>query len=151
MNGFEGKDYDLVFQYLEEHEPQEVADLLTLLCCLGGVDIPVRMLLRADDPRMVWGTDGEKEELFEHHLRIGSLVNALSSGSSLESLISYGLVEKKEIGCRKETGSRNETLSVDPSSLKSAQKLMACRLFWNKQAMILACHTFPRGRDLGVS
>jgi len=46
QNEFEGKDCEWVLQYLEECEPPEVSDLLKLLCCLGGVDISVRMLLR---------------------------------------------------------------------------------------------------------
>lgn len=133
-----------MFQYLEEREPPEVADLLTLLCCLGGVGISIRMLLRANAPRMVWGSDGEKEGRFEQRLRIGSLVSAVPSGEAVESLICYGLV------VRKETGGGDETLSVDPGFFESAQKFLASRTFWNNQAMVIVCHTFPRGRDLGV-
>jgi hypothetical protein len=145
VNTFDGRDCDWVLQYLEERELSEVADLLTLLCCLGGVDISVRMLLRANAPRIVWGSDGEEVALFEPRLRIGSLISAVSAGKPVDSLISYGLVVRKETGCG------DETLSVDPSFLKSAENLMACRAFWNNQAIILVCHTFPRGRDLGVS
>lgn len=143
-NVFDGKDCEWVLQYLEECEPPEVSDLLTLLCCLGGVDIPVRMLLRANAPRIVWGSDGEKEGRFERNLRIGDLASAVYAGEPIKSLVTYGLVLRKEVG------RGDETLSVDPGILKSAQKLMPYWAYWSEQAMILVCHTFPRGRDLGV-
>ena len=143
-NAFEGKGCEWVLQYLEEYEPPEVSDLLTLLCCLGGVNIPVRMLLRANGPRIVWGSDGEKEGRFERNLKVGDLVSAISTGEPVKSLVSYGLVVRKGMG------RGDETLSVEPIILESAQKLISSWAYWREQAMILVCHTFPRGRDLGV-
>lgn len=144
VNAFEGKDCWWVLQYLEDNEPPEVSELLTLLCCLGGLDVPVRMLSRANAPRIVWGSDGEKEGQFERNLKIGDLASAVSAGKPVEPLVNYGLI------VRKGTGGGDETLSVEPSILKSAQKLMQSWTYWREQAMILVCHTFPRGRDLGV-
>jgi hypothetical protein len=145
QNAFDGKDCEWVLQYLEDCEPPEVSDLLKLLCCLGGIDVSVRMLLRANAPRIVWGSDGEKEGRFEGDLQIGDLINAVNAGEPVNSLVSHGLVVRKGIG------RGNETLSVDPGILESAQKLMPSWKYWCEQAMTLACHTFPRDRDLGVS
>jgi hypothetical protein len=103
------------------------------------------MLLRANAPRIVWGSDGEKEEKFERNLKIRDLINAIYAGESVKSLVSYGLVEIKE------ARPGDETLSVDPGILDSAQKLMPSWAYWHEQAMILVCHTFPMGRDLRVS
>jgi hypothetical protein len=75
-------------------------------------------------------------------MKIGDLASAV--GEPVESLVCYGLI------VRKGTGSGDETLSVETSILKSAQKVMQYWTYWREQAMILVCHTFPRGRDLGV-
>jgi hypothetical protein len=144
QNAFDGKDCEWILQYLKDCEPPEVSDLLTLLCCLGGVDVSVRMLLRANAPRIVWGSDGEMEGRFERDLKVGDLASAVSAGEPVKSLVSYGLVVRKGIG------RGEETLSVAASILESAEKLTPSWADWREQAMILVCHTFPRGRDLRV-
>jgi hypothetical protein len=66
VNAFEGKDcWWVLLQYLEHNESPEVSELLKLLCCLGGLDVSVRMILHANAPRIVWGSNGEKEGQFE--------------------------------------------------------------------------------------
>ena len=53
----------MLLAYMEENELGERLDLLKLLCFLGGKDVPLSILQRANLPRKVWGSNGEIEEL----------------------------------------------------------------------------------------
>jgi hypothetical protein len=144
-NSFEGKDCECVLQFLEDCVSPMVSDLLKLLCCLGGIDIPVNMLLRGNSPRRIWGSDGEIEERNEPALHIIDLIDKKTLEKSIQPLGYYGLLVKEDVA------SLQRTLSIDPSMLKSMQRLVPSWPYWQIQATVLACHTFPRDRDLGVS
>jgi hypothetical protein len=130
----------LTVTIIEEVESLASRNFLKLLCCLGGVDIPLSMLFRACDARKAWSIDGEIEEIFESDLLIGNLDRDTEMLKAIECLTSYELVK-----------SNGESLSITPEMQLYSRELMSSWDVWRLQAVILVCHTFPRSRDLEES
>jgi len=129
--------------HLEKHEPKHVLDLLKLLCCLGGTEIPLSLLRRGNSPRPVWDSNGEICHVAETHLKIQSVLVEKNLVYSIEYLDRYKLIFINSEGKLAD----QSTISVQNGMYKRLRSFPD-RVEMELQAMILVCHAFPRDRDL---
>jgi hypothetical protein len=132
----------LTLDSLTKLENEESLNLLKLLCCLGGIDIPVHMLHRAMCPRIVWNIDGEIDHREEPDLHLGGLADHDKLQKAVQCLTLYGvLIEKGQ-------SLQDRTYSIIPEMQLYAKQHLTAWDDWRLQALILVCHAFPRDRDL---
>lgn len=140
--------WELNFQQIE-HDPCRAADLLLLFSFLSPSRIEELVLYRGVSPQKRWGMDGEVSEVPADaegikYALIELIRNEMKFDTAIEKLRSFSFISSQKDNNGLRIFSVHPLLQycvaqrVDSSVAKS----------WNRQAILLICHAFPRNRYL---
>ncbi len=126
---------------LRDIKPSGITLLLVLLCFFEGSQITRELLFRGSTPQRRWSQQGDSEEEAPDtglHPDLGAILSDLSElGQKFDEL-------ERALVIRRDSSTGMTTIDCQIVTLVTDGLSDVVKTFWKHQALLIACHGFPR-------